>query len=141
MYNLIELKEAGESLKNKIQPGSRLMARSPIIPYYSGCEYKVIPWGDFQSIIKYAKFHKIKYLAVSERFIPLRKNLYFLLNPDEVRFPFLKLILNYRSHKNNLRVIVYEILFDKNTKFEKELYYYNIPVNPFNKRQILRFGR
>ena len=58
-----------------------IMARSPFLPYYAGADWVILPYGEYQEIIKFAKNRHVDILCMDKQAVALRPQLSFLMNP------------------------------------------------------------
>lgn len=57
------LLELAETLRDRANPGDRVMVHEPHIPYLSGVEAAVVPGNDVEEIIAYSRRHNVRFLV------------------------------------------------------------------------------
>ncbi|MCC7202832.1 MAG: hypothetical protein IT393_09275 [Nitrospirae bacterium] len=80
-----ELSElAGTEIKKRVikrgPDNATIMARSPFVPWYAGADWVVLPYGEYQEILKFAKNRHVDILSVDRNTVALRPELSFLLD-------------------------------------------------------------
>ncbi len=87
-----EHRELGLWLKNAERPGGTVMAATPVVSYYAGAGFEVLPYAGVDDMLRYARYKGVKYLVVDRAEIPtFRPQLTRLLNPAR-RQPGLDLV-------------------------------------------------
>jgi len=87
-----EHRELGRWLKDSTRPGTTVMAATPVVSYYAGAGFEVLPYAGVDDVIRYARHKSVEYLVADRAEIPtFRPQLTRLLNPAR-RQPGLELV-------------------------------------------------
>ncbi len=106
-----EHRGVGEKLR-EISPDSRpVMALTPVVPFYAGLPFELLPYDSLERVLEYARQRKVRYLVVHEETLRLqRPQLAILLDPPSAP-PVLRHVLTAGSGKSDgPLVIVYELV-------------------------------
>lgn len=107
-------KGLGTGLKNQVsKPGGdniTIMSRKPLVPYYAGADWVVMPYGGYQEIVKFAKNRNVDLLYLDKETVLLRPQLSFLLN-RHVNIPEMQKFYWMSSKENpeEIYLVLYQI--------------------------------
>lgn len=103
-----EYKEAGLWMKKNVPENPAIMAKRPYISFYAEGTFIPLPFANYSSMIKYAKIHHVKYIAIDRiETLGLRPQLAFLLNRSLVPKKNLELI--YEIDRLN-KILIYRLI-------------------------------
>lgn len=103
-----EYKEAGLWMKKNVPENPAVMAKRPYISFYAEGTFVPLPFANYTSMIKYAKIHDVRYIAIDRiETLSLRPQLAFLLNRSLVPKNNLELI--YENDKFN-KILIYRLI-------------------------------
>ena len=94
-----EHKELGVWMKKnlKINSSTTVMSASPHVSFYAGTKLKIMPWGNAEEIIEYAKYCNIKFLVIDKHFLgSFRSQLNRLDNIEHI-YPDMELVKEIRN--------------------------------------------
>jgi 4-amino-4-deoxy-L-arabinose transferase-like glycosyltransferase len=80
MREEIEEKEAGLWLRENSKQGAVIMARFTIASYYAQGKWVALPYGNYVSVLKFARNNNVNYILFDNRTAGMRPQLAFLLN-------------------------------------------------------------
>lgn len=100
------LKDTGKWLKSKSAKDKAVMARWSVITFYADRKFVMLPDGDLNEVIRYAKEHNVSHIVIDSNAVPRRPKLAPLLNPSS--YPGLRPV--YAKEEYWTRVIIYEVL-------------------------------
>lgn len=109
-------RELGKRLRELSQSYGRddivIMARKPFLPYYAGASWFMLPYGEYQEIIRFARSRNVGFLYLTKQSISFRPNLAFLMN-SRASFPELDRVLYQMDKKDpeELLTVVYRIKY------------------------------
>ena len=103
-----EHKEAGLWMKENVPQNPVIMAKRPYIAFYAEGTYIPLPYANYTAMIKYAKSHHVKYIAMDEiETSKVRPELAFLL--DETKAPKDDLKVVYKNSTVHNKILIYEL--------------------------------
>jgi 4-amino-4-deoxy-L-arabinose transferase-like glycosyltransferase len=104
--NAIEHKQAGLWLKENSQEPI-VISRKPFVAFYASGLHIPLPYASYEDTINYAKYKKVDYLVIDERYISkTRPQLTFLLNEENTPTD-LELVYKNEEFKN--KILLYKL--------------------------------
>jgi len=98
-----EHRELGRWLGKESKPEQKVMAATPVVAYYAGTKFEVLPYADLDSLVSYARHKGVDYLVADRAEIPtFRPQLTSLLIPER---PHPGLTLVKGMHEGTTRAI------------------------------------
>ncbi|MBW2149090.1 MAG: glycosyltransferase family 39 protein [Deltaproteobacteria bacterium] len=106
---VLEARLAGLWLLQHTPPPRRIMAGHSPIAYYARGEYFLTPYAPAESLLKYARRHRVEYLAVDERYLDDRPQIARWIDPSQAP-PGLELLHKVDSVPGG-RLVIYKIKY------------------------------
>lgn len=107
-YQPTEHKEAGLWMKENVPQNPVIMAKRPCIAFYAEGTFIPLPYANYTEMMKYAKYHHVKYIVMDEKeTAKVRPQFAFLL--DETKAPKDDLKLIYKDSNTHNKILIYEL--------------------------------
>lgn len=110
---VLEARLAGMWLLTHAPPPRRIMAGHSPIAYYAHGEYFLTPYAPAESLLKYARRHRVEYLVIDERYLDDRPQIASWIDPS--RAPRELDLLHVVDPVPGAKLVIYKIRYDSDS--------------------------